>query len=195
MKPPVIFPLVMEIGGKSTGGRGTSSDTGQFYDDNIDPYDIGGRSGTGTGEVASSFDTGGGKGTSSDTGQRNDPTYTDPFDIGGNGGVIIGRPEIALVYVPGFGCFIETGGGKGTSTNPGDRGDLDDIDPYDIGGHNDTSTGGFVYTSDTGGRSGHGTSTSGDYGDDDDDYDTGGRGSRGTTGEFAQTYVWLDSSN
>lgn len=184
-KTQCIFGYHNEIG-----GRGTSSDTGQFDDQDVDPYDIGGRgtnSGTGTGEFALLSDTGGGRGTSSDTGQRTDPTYTDPMDIGGNGGVIIGRPELSLEYVPGFGCLFDIGGrdsGGGLLTNQN----------ADIGGGKSSDTGlGLRTVADTGGRNGQGTSTSGDYGNDDDD--TGGRGSTGTTGEVPESYAYLSALN
>ena len=117
-----------------TGGKGTSTDTGQVNDPNdIDPYDIGGRSSnSGTGlltDIGGRNDTStggnicdiGGRGTSSDTGQVDDDD-SDPFDVGGNGGVIIGRPAI---------------GGR-------------------------DSGGGLLTCTDTGGRNGGGTSTTGD---------------------------------
>ena len=116
-----------------TGGKGTSTDTGQVNDPNdIDPYDIGGRgSNSGTGlltDIGGRNDTStggnicdiGGRG-SSDTGQVDD-NDSDPFDVVGNGGVIIGRPAI---------------GGR-------------------------DSGGGLLTCTDTGGRNGSGTSTTGD---------------------------------
>lgn len=145
------------IGGKSSsgglglmdaadiGGRGTSSDTGQFNDDDTDPYDIGGRgghTGTGTGE-SFAFDTGGrgGQGTSSDTGQYDDDN-ADPYDIGGRNsggrGTNTGGEFAALdlVYFPGCGCIVDTGGrnGSGTSTT----------------GENDSDTGGRGTSTTTG---------------------------------------------
>ncbi|MCF6132813.1 hypothetical protein [Flavobacterium wongokense] len=190
-KTQCIFAYPNDIGG---GGKGTNTggDTGQLNDD-VDPYDIGGRgtnTGTGTGEFALLTDTGGGRGTSSDTGQRTDPTYTNPMDTGGNGGVVIGRPELSLEYIPGVGCLVDTGGrdsGGGLLNNQS----------ADIGGGKSSDTGlGQITVADTGGRNGRGTSTTGDYGDDnDDDDDTGGRGSSGTTGEVPESYACLSALN
>ncbi len=90
-KTNYIFTYPNEIGGRNTGGRGTSSDTGQFDDDDFDLYDTGGGKSSDGGlgglygfiEIGVNGSSGGGKGTSSDTGQVNDDF--DPHYIGGRG--------------------------------------------------------------------------------------------------------------
>lgn len=194
-----------EIGGKGStgGGRGTSSGTGQF-DDDSDPYDIGGRGGRGTGtstggELASTVDIGGkntnGTGTDIGSGQFDDDS--DPYDIGGRGSTGTGAVELLSYEI----------GGKNTPTDlgPGHRGTdpFDDSD-YDTGGRGtDIRSGDFAALTleyipgqgcvfETGGRNGTGTSTSGDRNDDDD---TGGRNSSGGVGENFPTEMWVSSIN
>lgn len=138
---------VTEIGGRNSGGRGTS--TG--------------------GELAESLDIGG-RGTSSDTGQFDDDT--DPYDIGGRGGHTgTGTGEFAILsleYIPGDGCIFDTGG-RNTGTdelnhNPigGKNSDGGLIIVADTGGRNGTGTStsgdyGDDNDDDTGGRGSHGT--------------------------------------
>lgn len=153
-----------------TGGRGLSgTGTGQYDDDDTDPYDIGGKSTTGgLGNYAFASPIGGSK----------TPDLGNGCDIGGRGSVGTGTGEFALLtleYIPGQGCIFDTGG-RDTGT--------DGLNHNPIGGKN-TDTG-LITIADTGGRNGSGTSTSGDNNDDgDDDYDTGGRGGKSTTGEIA----------
>ena len=134
-----------DIGWLGSGGKGTSGDTGQYSDigggkssdggvllgladtggNHTTSTDIGGRNDTSTG---GNFCDIGGRGTSSDTGQVDDDD-SDPFDIGSNGGVIIGRPAIGgRDSGGGFLTCVDTGGRNGTGTSSG--GDLDS----DIGG-------------------------------------------------------------
>ena len=216
-KTQCIFAYPNDIGG---GGKGTSTggDTGQFGDDDIDPYDIGGgkSSDGGLGSLYGFNDIGGkgshGTGTSTDGGQVNDDF--DPYDIGGRGtNTGTGTGEFLSYEIGGKNTPGDLGPGS-SGTNP-----FDDSDDDTGGRGNDIGLGQFVMNSleyvpgkgcdietggrdsgggllalaDIGGRGTRGTSTStgGDYDDDqDDDADTGGRNSSGTTGEAYELYSW-----
>lgn len=213
VKTQCIFAYPADTGG----GKGTSGqDTGQFDDNDLDPYDIGGgkSSDGGLGGLFGLFDIGGkgGKGTSSDTGQVNDDF--DPYDIGGRGSVGTGTGEYLSYEIGGKNTPGDIGPG-GFGTNPFDDSDDDTggrgteigdgqfvLNSYEYtpglgcdintgGSHSGT---GLLAVADTGGRNGHGTSTGGDY-DDSDAYDTGGRSSQGTTGEYYELYSLDSQSN
>lgn len=188
-----IFAFPGDIGGNTSSGHGDKGTTGQSGD--FDPYDIGGRNsggrGTSTGgEFANLIDTGGRGSSGTGTGQFDDDD-TDPYDIGGK----------------------STTGGLGNNTlvnNIGGSKTPDLGNGCDIGGRGSVGTGyienepfsemtlfasmeyfpGFGCDIETGGRTGQGTSTSGDDDGDDDQYDTGGRGSRGNVGEQFTTFSW-----
>jgi hypothetical protein len=146
-KTQCIFAYPNDIGG---GGKGTSAggDTGQFGDDDIDPYDIGGGKSSdgglrglyGFNEIGGNGSTGGGKGTSSDTGQVNDDF--DPYDIGGRGtNTGTGTGEFLSYEIGGKNAPGNLGPGS-LGTNPFD--DSDD----DTGGRGaDIRTGDFAMNS------------------------------------------------
>lgn len=213
-----IFAYLNDIGGGGK-GTGTSSDTGQFDDDDIDPYDTGGGKSSDGGlgslygytDIGGSGSTGGGKGTSSDTGQINDDF--DPYDIGGRGtntGTGTGEflsYEIGGKNTPGdlrpgslgtnpFDDSDDDTGGRGADIRVGQfaMNSMEYIPGLgcDIGGR-DSGVGLLILT-DIGGRNGggRGTTTGGDYYDDDD---TGGRNSTGTTGEFCELFSWKSLPN
>lgn len=144
-KTNCIFAYLNDIGG---GGKGTSTggDTGQFGDDDIDPYDIGGgkSSDGGLGSLYGFSDIGGrgssGTGTSTDTGQVNDDF--DPYDIGGRGtNTGTGTGEFLTYEIGGKNTPGDLGPGS-LGTNPFD--DSDD----DTGGRGaDIRTGDFAMNS------------------------------------------------
>ena len=158
--------FAFDIGGR---GTGTSTDTGQFNDDDIDPYDIGGQI------ISYVNDPGGSKGTSSDTGQMDSPDDWDDLDTGGRG-TNTGTGEFATADIGGGKnstgglentCPIcpDTGGGNGGKNTTGELmitdtggrdtgGGLNPLD--DIGGKGGTDTGQFTIY-DIGGRSDTGT--------------------------------------
>lgn len=212
-KTQCIFAYPEDIGG---GGKGTTGgDTGQFGDDDFDPYDIGGGKSSdgglgalyGFNEIGGNGSTGGGKGTSTDTGQVNDDF--DPYDIGGRGtNTGTGTGEFLSYEIGGKNTPGDLGPGS-LGTNPFDDSDDDTggrgagigVGQFvmnsleyipgmgcDIGGRD--SGGGLLVLTDIGGRNGggRGTTTGGDYDDDDDD--TGGRNSSGTTGESYELFSW-----
>jgi len=198
------FAYFDETGGRN--GTGTSSDTGQVDNpDDFDDTDTGGR-GTSTNTGENPLADIGGRGTSTDTGQITTADYLDFFDIGGRstGGEFSALDTGGKNSTGGMEntCPIcpDTGGGNGGKNTTGelmitDTGGRDTGGGYinqgsasDIGGRSDTGTGsspiafcgdfnsdvayidgseaenepipGCVF--DTGGRGGVGTSTGGD---------------------------------
>lgn len=125
-KTDCFFATLEDIGGKGTG----SGDTGQFGDDDFDPFDIGGGKSSDGGlgsfygfiDIGGNGSTGGGKGTSSDTGQVNDPADLDPYDIGGRGSV--GTGEYVFYDIGGKNTPGDLSSG-GLGTNPFDTSDDD----------------------------------------------------------------------
>lgn len=155
----------------------------------------------------------GGRGTSSDTGQVNDDD-TDPYDIGGSGGVIIGRPNLLLGFNASKTSNYDIGGRQEPPIMPFNLAfvNLEESDETsDVGGGNSTTKPPltlpftlslketqcmFVSLNEPGGGKG----TSSDTGqvnnpDDFDDLDTGGRGANTNTGEIAASDTGGKSSD
>ncbi|WP_284653219.1 hypothetical protein [Flavobacterium terrisoli] len=124
----------------------------------------------------------GGRGTSSDTGQVNDDD--DPFDIGGNGGVIIGRPGIGGNRPPVGEYCLDTDG-RDSSGGLLDIGGRQDVPTLPFSNFSTTYCT-FAYLSETGGG---GKGTSSGTGEVNDPNDIGGRG----TGTDAGTGQYITS--
>lgn len=140
VKTQCTFTFLNETGGRN--GTGTSSDTGQVdYPDDLDFYDIGGRS---TGGELTALDTGGRNSTG---GLENTCTIC-PETGGGNGGKsTTGEYAYSEIGVR------DSGGGLNPLDDIGGKGGTDtgQLTIYDIGGRSTNSTG-EVAVLDTGGR-------------------------------------------
>ena len=170
----------------TTIGGSKTPDTGGFFD-------IGGKQNpeptlltnlTVETQCVFAFDIGG-RGTSSDTGQVNDDD-TGPYDIGGNGGVIIGRPNIGGNRPPVGEYCLDTGG-RDSGGGLLDIGGRQDVPTLQFGNFSTTYCT-FAYLSETGGGS---KGTSSGTGDVNDPNDIGGSGT-GTdagTGQYTTSDI------
>lgn len=137
-----IFAFPQDIGGGIGGGKGSDTGTGQFNDDDFDPFEIGGKSTTGgLGFFSSSKDIGS---------KSSEPGNVQPDTGNGNSNV---KPTRQTIFELAIG-----GGGQGTSTDTGQIND--DINSFNIGGRGSVGTGAWNYLSyEIGGKN-----TSGDLG-------------------------------